>query len=419
MNPGGAGLLTTPAAFFNVAFRYAEALPDIMKPTDPTTAAWWRDKAQGEALAQGDISRFHTVVDFSKLKGNIDDDMPGQPKGVPQSGLMNRIFASHIETRQGADFASECGSSAASCEGALRGQLQPYAIYVPKKSEPADGFGLTLLLHQLSSNYNQYLGSRHQFQLAERGQGHITVTPAGRGPDGWYIDHAAADTFEVWADVARHYRLNPAMTNITGYSMGGYGTFKFASRYPDLFARAHTIVGPPAMGIWAPPAEPTGGDWSNTFNLLPGMRHIPFLMWAGTLDEVVPYAGTSKQAQRFEDLGYRYQFDTFETADHFLLSMNDEFGPGAAFLGDASVNRDPHHVTYVVNPEMDYPGIGLVGDHAYWLSNIGVRDATIQGNVSRVNTLRAKVGCDVVLNVTTDGPMTVNFEDCSRKEYFD
>ena len=63
------------------------------------------------------------------------------------------------------------------------------------------------------------------------------MTPAGRGPDGWYYDLAGADTFEVWADVARHYPLDPDVTSIAGYSMGGYGTYKFATSFPDLFAR--------------------------------------------------------------------------------------------------------------------------------------------------------------------------------------
>ena len=74
------------------------------------------------------------------------------------------------------------------------------------------------------------------------------ITPSGRGPDGWYYDHAGADTFEVWADVAAHYKLDPSFTDIAGYSMGGYGTYKFTSQFPDLFARAQPTVGPPA---WA------------------------------------------------------------------------------------------------------------------------------------------------------------------------
>ena len=178
--------------------------------------------------------------------------------GVPQNGVLNRILASHFETAQGTDYSTTCGQ-AASCKGELRGQLQPYAVYVPRKTRPAAGWGLTLLLHSLGANYNQFSGSRNQSQFGERGGGSLVITPAGRGPDGWYYDYAGADTWEAWADVAAHYQLDPDWTSIAGYSMGGYGTYKFATQFPDLFAKAQPTVGPPGLGIWVPPAPPTVG----------------------------------------------------------------------------------------------------------------------------------------------------------------
>src|SRR3712207_7213030 len=41
----------------------------------------------------------------------------------------------------------------------------------------------------------------------------------------------------------------------------------------------------------------------------------------------------------------------------------------------SKVDRDPAHVTYVVNPKMDFPEVRTVADHAYWLSGLRVRDA--------------------------------------------
>src|SRR5206468_3228559 len=75
-------------------------------PTGTATGpAWWRDKHQGEALATGDISALHADVDFAKLAAAVDDDMPGQPSGVPQTGPIDRILVSQFETAQGAEFA--------------------------------------------------------------------------------------------------------------------------------------------------------------------------------------------------------------------------------------------------------------------------------------------------------------------------
>ncbi|MEA2199560.1 MAG: hypothetical protein QOI89_156 [Solirubrobacteraceae bacterium] len=377
--PGGAGANPAPPAFFDVAYRFNSQEPMPGTPGPGTTAdpAWWRESAQSQALAAGDISAFHAEVDFAKLKAKAEDDMPGGPTGVPQSGAFDRILASHFSAGQGADYATGgCGSSAA-CIGAMRGQLQPYAIYVPAGPAPSGGWGLTLLLHSLSANYNQFEGSRNQSQFAARGGGSIVITPSGRGPDGWYYDHAGADTFEVWADAAARYSLNPSFTDVAGYSMGGYGTYKLTSQFPDLFAKAQPTVGPPGLGIWLPPGEPQpGGNRSLTQRMLPSVRNVPFLIWDETTDELVPIAGVLEQVNTFDALGYRYEFDQFQAGDHLTLAINDEFGPAAAFLGTDTVQRNPPHVTYAYNPTMDFPADGTTAGHAYWLYGVTLRDAS-------------------------------------------
>jgi pimeloyl-ACP methyl ester carboxylesterase len=284
-------------------------------------------------------------------------------------------MASHFSDGQGADYATGgCGSSTA-CLGEMRGQLLPYAVYVPSGPEPPGGWGLTLLLHSLSANYNQFSGSHNQSQFAARGGGSIVITPSGRGPDGWYYDRAGQDTFEAWADAAARYRLNPSFTDVAGYSMGGYGTYKFASQFPDLFARAQPTVGPPGLGVWLPPGEPQpGGNQSLTQRMLGSVRNVPFLIWDETTDELVPIAGVLEQVATFDALGYRYEFDQFQAGDHLTLAINDEYAPAAAFLGTETVNRNPAHVTYAYNPTMDFAADGTSAGHAYWVYGVSLRD---------------------------------------------
>jgi len=378
--PGGASGLANPAAFFNVAFRYSEPWPDLSKNGGVDAVinpAWWRDKAQAAALAAGNLGAFHATVDFGKLARGVRDSGRTKRWGVPSSGPMDRIFASHFETEQGTDYSQSCGNPT-ECLGELRGRLQPYAIYVPRKPQPPRGYGLTLLLHSLAANYNQFGNSRNQSEFGERGPGSIVISAEGRGPDGWYYGAAGADTFEMWADVARHYRLDPGYTDIAGYSMGGYATYKFATQYPDLFAKAQPTVGPPGEGVWVPPNDPVpGGAASNTNRMLASVRNVPFRIWDGTDDELVPVAGVLAQAQTFDNLGYRYAFDLFAPpVDHFLLAANDQYAPAAKFLGTARVDRNPPHVTYVVNPTMDFAKDGTVANHAYWLSGLKLRDSS-------------------------------------------
>ncbi len=337
-------------------------------------AAWWRDRAQGTALAAGDISPFFANVSFAKLARHVRDG-----SGIPRTGPIDRILASHFEPAQGANFAKECGfqgaSDPSSCVPEYEGRLQPYAIYVPPAPAPApaSGYGLTLLLHSLSANYNQYLGTRNQSQFGDRPQPSIVITPEARGPDQFYEGLGGADVFEVWADVARHYKLDPSYTDITGYSMGGFGTFKLGAQFPDLFARAQPTVG-----------EETNND------VLASLRNVPVLMWNNTADELVTPPAYTATATALANLGYRYELDAYQPCptapnasmcspvfpDHLELAINDQYAPAAAFLGSATVDPNPPHVTYVVDGARDRPSLGIVGDHAYWVSGLTLRSTT-------------------------------------------
>jgi hypothetical protein len=408
--PGGGGEKTNLPAFYDVAFRFNAQEPVPGTPGAETTAnpAYWRESAQAQALAKGDISPFFAAVDFSKLLAKVNDDMPGGATGVPQSGFFDRIMASHFSDGQGADYLTGGCGNAKECIGEMRGQLLPYAIYVPSATPPEGGYGLTLLLHSLSANYNQFEGSKNQSEFAKRGTGSIVITPSGRGPDAWYFDRGGQDTFEAWADTAARYRLNAAFTDIAGYSMGGYGTYKFTTQFPDLFARAQPTVGPPGLGIWTPPAPPTGGESTLTERMLASVRNIPFLIWDEKSDELVPIAGVKEQVKMFDTLGYRYEFDEFQAGDHLTLAINDEYAPAAAFLGTETVHRTPTHVTYTYNPTMDFPADGTSAGHAYWVYGVALREAGGSAPLGTVDVRSEGFGVgDPPANATETGAGTL------------
>jgi pimeloyl-ACP methyl ester carboxylesterase len=434
-------------------------MPDLHEPASvPLTAqnpAWWRDSDQGQALAAGDISSLAVTVDFGKLARRITDN-----SAVPRSGPIDRIMASHFEPAQGvaAGYASTCAPGDSGC--AYQGQLEPYAIYVPTKPMPRGGYGLTLLLHALLTNYNLYLSSRNESEFAQAGPGSIVLTPEARGPDGNYTGLAAVDVFEAMADVAAHYRLNPSIAALSGYSMGGIGTFQLGEQFPDLFGKAFSISG----------TDDTG---------MPGnLRNLPILMWNMVADEEVPIDGPEQTARNLGALGYRYELDEFSPGEHNTFALNDEYGPAAAFLASDPVERDPAHVTFSVDPSLDFPRWGLVADHAYWLSGLRARSPGAMGSIdafshasgaldphpsgtqygsgvltgglipaiayvrqyqtwgppapgprgdvidvkatnlaaATIDPERAGVDCGVKLNITSDGPITITLAGCGRSQ---
>jgi hypothetical protein len=466
--PGGAS--ADAAAIVNIGPRLDEPLPLIAGATMADTAVggealarFWRDSMQAQQLAEGDVSPFAADVDFAKLAKRSWDE-----SDVPQTGPMDRIMASHYSFGQGVDPTKVCYriggvDLGAKCIGRDVGQLQPYAVYVPKQPWSAPGFGVTLLLHSLSANYNQYLGSHNQSELGDRGSGSIVITPGGRGPDGFYAGIPEADTFEAWADVARNYNLDPDWTVVTGYSMGGFGTYRLLARWPDLFARGWSVVGAPG----------------SVDDQLVSLRNTPLLLWNSTEDELVNIQ-TSEQAVADDTAaGIRFIENLFLTADHLTLAANDEFMPGVRWLGSHRVDRDPARVSYVVDPTEDNALARTVADHAYWLSGLrtrgkgdGVVDAVSKAfgvgipkvlpvqqgagvltggeipamayvqrrqawgptpkapradaivitakNLSRIviDIARAHVDCNVTLKVSTDGPLTVVIPGCGEARHF-
>jgi hypothetical protein len=234
-------------------------------------------------------------------------------------------------------------------------------------------------------------------QIGEQRRSFV-ATSLSRGDDGWYQHEAEYDVFEMWNDVARHFALDPERVGISGYSMGGYATYRLGTLYPDLFGAAFTQVGPPGEGIWVPPLPPTGSYRGNDFGTsggtdgapetltntwLENARNLPYLNLAAALDELVPVAGPRAQnigapeigIRGFDQLGYRYRFLLFPTADHLALAVIDDYPMAADFLGDAFVDRDPPHITFAYVPAADDASLGLVHNHAYWVSGMRLADS--------------------------------------------
>jgi dienelactone hydrolase len=358
-------------AFFNVAFRLHEPLTGF------------RDSQQDAALSGGDLSQFFAEVDFTKLAAGVNDDMRNQSGGVPATGMMSRIYASHFETAQGRGSYNPVLLEAAypgyqpcnaPCSPEYAGQLQPYDLYVPNRPAPQH-WGLTLYHHGCSENYNSYIIRAARFADLDGGTS-LGATNEARGECIWEFDQAGTDIFEVWADIARNYHLDPGRVTLSGQSLGGYATWKNAVQFPDLFSAAAPNIGAPSASADypGPPAPPQSGEGTLVYNLLPSLRHVPVIHWVSMEDELVPFPGTKPISDMLDALKYRHSFRAF-TGDHIstglLLASYDPMGE---YIANRRIERDPAHVTYVFSKFMNQPAYGLNSNHAYWLSGLALRD---------------------------------------------
>jgi hypothetical protein len=198
-------------------------------------------------------------------------------------------------------------------------------------------------------------------------RGSICVTPLGRGPDGWYYDEAEVDFWEVWNRVATSYRLDPLRTAISGYSMGGFGTYKLGNSYPDLFAASV----PMAAAVWCDQtsANTRCAKNYNTYEMLDNARWLPTSVFQGGVDEFGLVVDNSIMTQKLDDLGFRYRYEVYPSEGHNAWILLDNLGTAAQYL-DGTVQPDPGHVTYRWYPDLAVPKWGIGPTGAWWISGL-------------------------------------------------
>ncbi|GAA2925569.1 prolyl oligopeptidase family serine peptidase [Microbacterium luteolum] len=124
----------------------------------------------------------------------------------------------------------------------------------------------------------------------------ILVTPQCAASSQWV---AELSTLSGLVDeVVAAHRVDPARVSVTGLSMGGYGTWSLAVRYPDRFAAIAPICG----GLWMQSAAP--------------IRTVPVWAFHGDADDVVPISATEQIVTELRSLGADPQFTRYAGVGH-------------------------------------------------------------------------------------------------------
>lgn len=225
----------------------------------------------------------------------------------------------------------------------------------------APGCGLILVLH--GDTGNGLLMDAH-IKMRDLGQqhGYIVVAPTGppfgQGFDGstWKTSNDAelVDIVEQFRDV---FRVDPKRIHVTGFSRGGFVTWRLLCDHADLFASA----APAGAGFGNGFGEPT----CFTQNRAPS-RPIPIIFLMGRTDVSVGYNnmanirdaaiaeyGATGPASVNSDASYRHDRWTagdavIETFDHAYETVSD--GPWASARGHciAGSTTDPYAPQYAI-----------------------------------------------------------------------
>jgi hypothetical protein len=377
---GGLPASSTAPSVYNVTFRTAAQEPPVFTSgqtdaqvarmraalkSSPVLGAWgadgatslvtgnfWGEDDQADTLATGNISKFSELVHWSQLAARKTTAPP------LVKGYSDRWYVTDLSLGQGTDDSNNANP-------AYLGRVQPYAVYVPRNYTGKTALPMTWILHSLDVNYNQY-GAINPRQIQEECQARdsICVSPEGFGPAGDWAGDAEHDFWQVLRQVALDYRIEPNHTVISGYSMGGVGSFEIGETYPSDFSEAMPLDG--LADLSCPGVDrASNAHWE------------PYVISNAFVDELSPYPLAAAEAAEFAGASNRYTVYSTTMPEHNATAASDGFSTQIAALhGTPAATADPGSISYTWCSSVVDQKLGLGPTSVYWLSGLAQRSTS-------------------------------------------
>lgn len=290
-------------------------------------------------------------------------------------------------------------------ESSFNGSLQPYTICVPSSYDPSRPWPLVISLHGYSTdhvlNLKRVFGrgnasgepddvaKAYFTQMPE--VDFIVVSPYGFGSM-WYEGCSEVDVLDVLADVRENYNIDPDRIYLTGLSMGGYGTWRLAERYPDLFAAIAPVCAPisswhttylyPELPAFATDLVAAGSPVALARNL----SHMPVKVFHGAEDDAVCVNNSREMVHRLRDVGAEVEYVEYPEVRHNAWEF--AYADASIFDWFRQYKRDSRPLS------IDFSTPSLRWSSAYWLRVLQITKrpypadikAVISDNVVRVTS---------------------------------
>jgi predicted peptidase len=205
-------------------------------------------------------------------------------------------------------------------ELSVGGRVYPYAVYVPRAYDPARPWPVVLFLHGRGESGTdgvkpiiQGIGSAILWN-SERWPA-LVVFPQKPGEDSEWEQHEAA-VLAILDTVRREYRVDDDRIYLTGLSQGGHGTWVLGARHPGTWAAlvsvcAYAAAHPRAAKLGLPPASFGAAE-----QLAAGIGDLPFWLFHGDADDVVPAEQTREMARALAALGHPPKATIYPGVNH-------------------------------------------------------------------------------------------------------
>lgn len=184
-----------------------------------------------------------------------------------------------------------------------------YAISVPAGYDASSEELRPVILALHPGGRSEYYGSWFMQSIVEpalRDWEGVIVAPDV--PDeSWATEVSERAVMALLEDVVAEHPIDRSRVLVTGFSMGGRGTWYLATRHADFFTGAVVMATGPGRGS------------------LESLAEMPLYIIHSPDDEVVPYPPVEELARELAERGYPVQMMRLAGADHSM--MGDYVGP--------------------------------------------------------------------------------------------
>ena len=117
----------------------------------------------------------------------------------------------------------------------------------------------------------------------------------------WTSEVSDRGVMALLEQILATYTIDRTRILVTGFSLGGRGTWFFATRHPDFFTGAIPIAGRP-------------GD-----DPLDALGDMPVHIIHSRADDVVPFGPAEEAARQLEEAGGRVAFTALDRVSHYAM----------------------------------------------------------------------------------------------------